>query len=308
MAVIRNPFTIVTDARIPDGRAHMSLPVKVQQVKEINQPASGRVEMLFFPGLNNALHIWETDNFENNNFIDPIASHAQTDENGVQTNASGQIIQWRTVSAGLRVSLVNNAVTNEGWFECARISLPKESEGWIHLNRTGYGGNPVGPINAATYAVATGDSNNFVPADRGALRNHPTYATGKLRDIDQVMFNLRATCDVHEFNTLKDGTSNNEPYRMVDEGYDAIWIKLHGVPAVTKILTNYVLNQEVVYDEAAELARAMTRFPMYAGLARMALKFRARGSTSAMDVDAPNPMTPMRTPRRKRQITPPPSL
>lgn len=307
MTIIRNPFSIVTDARIPDGRAHMSLPIKVQQVKDLPAPDTGVIECLFFPGLNNALHIFESGNFANNNFGVPIASHANTDTNGVQTNASGQIIQWRTVSAGLRISLVNNAITNEGWFECARISLPKESGKWIHLDRVGYDTNGA-VANPGGYFVSMGSADSFVPTDRGSLRNHPTYATGKLRDIDQVMFNLRATCDVHEFNTLKDGDSANEPYRFVDEGYDAIWIKMYGVTA-TRTLFNYVLNQEIVYDEAAELARAMTRFPMYANLARMALKFRARQNTSAMDVDSTAAIVspPRSTLRRRRTFKTSPS-
>lgn len=280
-ALIRNPFNLVTDGRIPDGRANLSLPVKVQQVQQVTMP-NDFMDVFFFPGLSNAISYWHNDNFSTQNAM-PIGSHGlASNAAGVQKNATGQIVQWRTVSAGLRLSLVNNAITNEGWFECARITLPKESAGW-DLSETFAAGN--------FYPKHVG-KNSFIPTDINSLKNHPSYATGKLRDIDHVLFNLRANADVHEFNTLKDGSSTNEAYRYVDEGFDAIWIRVHGVAGTTKLLFNYVLNQEIVYDEAAELARAMTGFPAYSAAAAAIRRYRQLQGTSAltipMQIDSPS--------------------
>jgi hypothetical protein len=278
LSLIRNPFISVADGRIPDGKAHLSLPVKVQQVGEQSVEAGNILEFLLFPGLNNALAI---NSFVTNGFYGaPVGAHAPANGSGQQSNTSGQIIQWRTVSAALRLSLVNNAVTNEGWFECARISLPKESDGW-QFTQSGPGGN-----NTSSHYVLPNSENIFVPTERAVLRNHPTYATGKLRDIDRVMFKLRSTADVHEFNTLKDGTSDNDSWRYVDEGFDAIWIRVHGLAGTTRLLYNYVLNQEVVYDEASELARAMTRFPTYPMIDRMIRRYRNRQTPSSMETDS----------------------
>lgn len=299
MKIVRNPFNVVTDARIPDGKCNMSLPVKVQAVQQIDFGGSETEhDFFFFPGLNAGLEHWDVSDFAGSHVVTPIDSHARASSTGAQSNAVGQIIQWRTVSAGLRLSLVNNAITNEGWFECARISLPKESDSWSFTQRID------GNFSSGNYYPGIDNADTFIPATRGSLRNHPTYATGKLRDIDQVMFNLKANADVHELNTLKDGSSNNEAYRFVDEGFDAIWIRVHGVGGQTKLLANYVLNQEIVYDEAAELARAMTGVSSLPYVASALRSYRNRRPGSALHV--PSDVMIISPPRRGvRRMGPP---
>lgn len=299
MRIIRNPFALVQDARIPDGRAHLSLPVKLQAVAEDQiDSTDGKYYLLFFPGLNNALYVHQGSGHKGL----PVGAHVYTDGQGAQQDTTGQVIQWRTVSAGLRISLINNATANEGWWEACRIALPKNDNSKYEYG-LGVAGDLADRTAGQDFVIPKPTSEtNALPLlikDVASLANHPSYCTGKLRDIDHVMFKLKATGDVHEFNNLNDGTSNNDVGNFVDQGFDAVFIKIHGVQGQTKLLINYVLNQEIVYDEGAELARAMTRYMPYPTIAQQLKAYRNRESAAAA-ADAVSRRVPLPTPQSGR--------
>lgn len=51
-------------------------------------------------------------------------------ETVIQPEENSRIDKWRLVSCGLKISCVNNAASNAGWYEAARITIPKNGQEW----------------------------------------------------------------------------------------------------------------------------------------------------------------------------------
>jgi hypothetical protein len=265
-------------------------------------------EFLFFPGLNNGL--LQVNALRTNTTTDendaaqnpqrglraacfPYVNHSRVSANvaddttpvyslGVQYNQqedAQKVNQWRIVSQGLKISLINNATSNQGWYEAVRITLPKESDQWnfnFPLDTRGpgdnqklYPGRPTGGCiggsvfqaqpTAAGGLLATGIAQlPHSPASLSDISVHPSYVTGKLRDIHKHIFTLRPNTDDHEFQSIADGDIRSNPSAFVDSSFDAIYIRLH-VTDESQFMLHWVSNQEVVYDENSTMARTATR-------------------------------------------------
>jgi hypothetical protein len=152
-----------------------------------------------------------------------------------------RIEKWRLVSSGLKLSCVNNAINNAGWYEATRITYPKDYKGWgmipcptgkyfsfgppstnapqvtnddrirfeqYYDNTRLYIGGPIvfktTTIDSLGVNPRTGQvSPPFVGPGTDMVQN-PTYTSGKLRDLHKIVFKLRPTSDEHDYKDVPD--------------------------------------------------------------------------------------------------------
>lgn len=245
--LIRNPFSITSYGRIPDGRCHMSDTVKAKAQKKWLQQA-GTIDIMFYPGVNNM----NTFQIGNGTQGMPLCGmHKMGNASGVQKDGN-QISQWRLVSAAMRITLINNSTNNAGYFETIRFTLPHE---WAAATWRQDGEGTPGEY----YSYFDRDNRFGSVNGPNAFVCDPTYTQGRLRDIDDCLFTLKPISDVRDLSTLKTGAQGNEAHRGIDPGFDCVWVRIHGVENVTEIITHTVGNFEVVYDQNALNASSMQK-------------------------------------------------
>lgn len=201
------------------------------------------------------------------------------------TNNNGGIVQfednysyWRLVSQGLRLSLLNPQEEDDGWWEAVRITEPLDTIDWGILT-TDNSGNTLRGAVVPRSALANYGSENYV--------NQNSYSTGLLRDLNSHVFKLNGLMDHHDFKQqmesieLQDldidvetsgaagtargfGAGRTDVERlinqMVDNGYDMVYIRIHGRAAgnPSRLHYNIVSNQEVVFPAGEREARFHT--------------------------------------------------
>jgi hypothetical protein len=156
--------------------------------------------------------------------------------------------QARIVGAGLRLTLINNADQNEGYWEAARV-----------------------PFNLSEFLGADGTTGVLaLPAfltGEMDLSNHATYQTGKLRDLHRYQFKLNSVDTEHVFSDFSDANVAPNTDVFLDQAWDMVLVKVHGRADATSpsvLMYESVSNQEVIYQENTALARLMTKSPRLA--------------------------------------------
>ena len=279
--------------KIPDGKAESSVGLHMQAVREaIGGAEDGEMNIVLFPGLGVCARIsgstavdtetamvdfpaWrDTSQYTGTDFVDHLSNF--------RIQRFNTLSKWRLVSSGLQMKLLNASEEDDGWWEAIRLHNDIESDDWClkaffppgvgdwsigsHLCRN----VPVGPIE-------TSDK---------------SYATGLLRDLGKVQFDLKPTYVDHEFITPAEAHNvrNGVAYadgsfampenpsdagfadgsdvlqRMVrdatDQSFDAILIKIHGRPntiSPTRLHCNFVSNYEAIYDRVTDLSLFHTK-------------------------------------------------
>lgn len=280
-----NPFAKVTvQPKIPDGKCDVSVGIPFQSRQELTMgdfnpagtpitvgPSNDLIQLLFYPGMENTLVAYGTQLPEPPKPQDfRFADHVTwNDADGVIRQESlDQVAEWRTVSAGLHISLVNNAEENDGWWEAIRFQGNRDATSWnFDLQR-----NIVVPISAGSITPVISSGNE---AEAGSLMvQNRSYSTGKLRDIHKVLFKLKANNTDHPFCKLRSqyivnatgeaaipgvNEQRNEMINaLVDPSYDMMVIRIHGRAAgatPTRIRVHTRSNQELMYREGSKLAR-----------------------------------------------------
>jgi hypothetical protein len=248
LAVYANPFsTACTSPRIPDNKVYSSCGVRVQAVGEFTNDTTAPMEMLLFPGLNNSF--FATSCIGGVNGALPFTNHGKFSLALVQDPASS-VHKWRQVSCGMKVTLVNNSDENDGWFEAIRVQGSDSSGFGVQPQLAGPdgfvgspGGVPVMP------AINVGITN---------LVEHPTYITGKLRDIHKYMFQLNPQGSDHEFQIIARPPDVTIAQLLDNENFDMIYLRVWGragASTPTRLMVHVVSNQELIYDEASSMVR-----------------------------------------------------
>jgi hypothetical protein len=309
LEVFHDPFSVATSQpKIPDGKAVHSLGQSNQSVGEFrNNTGNDVMHVILFAGQNAGLVVGDNDDFLGTRnyrvfgYEDaggPDWSRFET----INSDAKQEIFNtdgyasWRIVSQGLRLSLLNAAEEDDGWFEAVRITDAKNARGWSlttienSTDRTNRG-----TFAPTVYATSTSQGANI----RGReLANEPSYVTGLLRDLKHFQFELHGVLDHHDFTQMSrrlnlwdetlDGTdvdppdvttnyqttfpedASSEVYRLMDEyvdkGYDMIYIRLHcrtndaAQPTLngSQIHYNLVSNQEIIYQGNVRDSRYMS--------------------------------------------------
>jgi hypothetical protein len=220
LAVLKNPFSNATQhPKIPDGKAQSSLSRRMRTTKEIqsvsilDQTAPIHIVMLPILGCPVIAFTCEPEApFKAKHkpfFFDGAKlgyKYGERRSTGTADAPSlfwrfnnSEISQWRIVSEGLRLQLMNTVEENDGWYEACRFN-PRE---WI----SDYAIMPQKPSGdytddaAAVISFATDVANSSLQLlpDEGMISGYlgntnlatqPGYETGLLKDIHKKMFHL----------------------------------------------------------------------------------------------------------------------
>ena len=219
-----NPFAATASAaKIPDGKALVSSSQRFQTRSELQIGASGQMDVILFPGLNNCVTIFGGVNnaaaaeninmaFGNHGFFQQTGNPATL----TQPNAT-KIERWRTVCAGLSLKVVNASDDNNGWFEAVRFTRASNDR-FPFINAGGTGNVFPGTVNAAQFTqIFTAGSN---------LVENPTYSTGTIRELNATLFRLMPQMESREFQSVGTEAVGTSP--LVDGSFDLIFIRIHG--------------------------------------------------------------------------------
>jgi len=295
LAIYANPFSLSSgQPKIPDGKAVMSIGAKLQVSAQLNNTQAGDdiLHVLLYPGLTQGMVVWgDTAQLGTRGFTAyGYNNHTTYDLSGVASGSNGNIDandninEWRIVSQGLKLSLLNTDEENDGWFECIRYKDSfKASENAF------YSGDNLQQTTAAVYGPDIQFGQSLANKN---LVNSPTYVSGTLNDIHKYQFSLQAQTEDHNFMRLperwymENGIDNgviggiNEYVNLqadtaqchsiqkslVDQAYDAVYIRIHcrantGTSSNTgsKLLAHLISNQELVYDEDQNEHKFMTQ-------------------------------------------------
>lgn len=217
----------------------------------------------------------------------------------IEQSRSTAIAKWRPVSYGMHISLVNNADENDGWWEAIRVSLSNETDSYsVPVAANGAAQPPDNTANEVAISVihkmpdlkssqmlanqsySTGklrDIHQVLFCLNPEMKEHAfndvplrTQVTSVLPETDsnQIPVAYKST-DMLPAETPVIGRTSTLPNvraqdsvmdAFVDTSYDAIFVRIHGRPAVggrsaSRFTVHTVQNQELVYDENSENAK-----------------------------------------------------
>lgn len=232
----------VSQPKLLDGKVSRSSGIRLRATGEITCNSTGSTYIALIPGISNVI-CWRVDSdpLIPEETPTPFQGHLDTETD--RENVKGV----RTVGTALRMSLVNSADQNEGYWEAARIPTSA-----LDFSFTETSPGPPAVTNSAVY-MSMGDID---------LSNYQTYLTGKLRDIHRFQFKLNAIDNDINFSRIL--TEPPSVDQFVSEQWDTVIIKIHGrveVGAPSMIMYDCISCQEVIYKENTALARLMTTSP-----------------------------------------------
>lgn len=314
LAMFHNPFSRATkQPKIPDGKATESLGFQTQAVGEMTvDPDLTRVgpydyqgvgHILLFPGQNSGMVftgfreaqvpevVLNATNADGCYTVPFVGSNAtewfQVGEAGGPVIKQDRYAFWRTVSQGLKLSLLNTDEENDGWWEAVRITEPM-NPGEFRLMTTARSNN----TNSDGTIVPVTRLTNYT--DR-QLVNENSYTTGLLKDLGKHVFSLHGLKDEHDLTQQQDtyrldaddidgvettkngapsvafqiGSSNvtNFINMNIDKSHDMIYIRIHGrkgeqggnPSTPTRLHYNVVSNQEIIFGNEERESRFHTR-------------------------------------------------
>jgi len=231
MSSIFNPFSIRNNQpKWPDGLASYSIGRKNQYTSEVY---GKDLVFAFFPGLLNWCQVYYWD--EDANVFHLVSNHHKYDNvdlmyefsNDLGTGTNDNHVwrnvnidpkyyeSWRPVSLGLRIECVNNDEDNDGWFEAIRTNRDtyRHRLGIIKAGTGGLNDTTLKSANTAPTSYehtdlyhgmmypATMTVQEWYSARNWAL--HPSYSSGKLKDIGDYIFTLNQTTNDNEFIKLR---------------------------------------------------------------------------------------------------------
>lgn len=314
-AVMRNPFsTLTTSPKIPDGSVNASLTMRDCVSSQYNSKR-GQMTFVLYPGFHAHLAVIQGDG------VDTVVYNNHTSEGNRRTtnktnhpdqNPKSTLIelenspecpnQWRVVSQGLRLTLLNSSLNNDGYFEAIRLNptyddndfsisaiaaadhrIQAGEQVYITPNVLSFENRIANPTAVSTGTSITSDSAGTQSKGKN-WANHPSYITGRLRDLHKYTFLLKSQKDEHEFVKLEEienivldstipGSSNDnlhahsEIYRnangssfgYVDKSMDVVLIRvLARFGDEFYIHANSVQYTEGVYDNSSVYSKFMT--------------------------------------------------
>lgn len=228
--------------KLLDGKVARSSGIRLRATGEITANGAGSTYIALIPGVSNVL-CWRVDNDQTVPEVtpNPFQGHVDT------VNDRANVKCVRNVGTALRLSLVNSADQNEGYWEAARI--PTNAMDFR------FAATPGGEPDAVSSAV-------YMPLGELDLSNYQTYLTGKLRDIHRYQFKLNAIDNDIDFAKIREEPPAIQDF--VSEAWDTIIIKIHGrveIGAPSMLMYDCISSQEVIYRENTALARLMTHTP-----------------------------------------------
>jgi len=291
-AVVRNPFSTATAApKLMDHKALRSLGMRRNLVKSYDFGAENDYDIILSPILDSPMYIrsaantaagdvtakaggdipvFGTDvNLMSWKKMDP-AVEPKTD---VGQDTKTEVSKWRMVSQGMKITLVNSADDNDGWFEAFPFT-PNFGFPAIRHTTTRAG------IDALTKDTPVGMS-AFPPGEYGlndktelngwSAADKQGYITGKLRNINKYIFANKRNNRDHEFVEVPTAAIYEQiPTFLADKNMTCWYIRIHGrkEPATasdcckaTKLMVHVAQNIEYIPGEQNVLNRYATKAP-----------------------------------------------
>lgn len=292
LTMYHDPFSRATkQPKIPDGKVTESLGFQTQAVLEtvaVNG-GDGILHFLLYPGTDAGLVI-SGDALSGGAFVTPANQNnvvAFTGSNGVDWSAisstGGDVTdldkyaQWRTVSAGLRLSLLNPQEEDDGWWEACRVIEANDPLDYDLTSKNSTANRSANGTIAPTRLLQNLKGKNLV--------NERSYATGLLRDVKNHVFSLHGIKDEHDFKepqttftftdadilaynpvdivgSFASGSANAMDYinQRIDPSYDMIYVRCYGRNAgnLSRLHCNVVSNQEITFSNEERESRFHT--------------------------------------------------
>lgn len=202
-----DPFDkAISQPKLLDGKVPQSSGIRLRATGEITCNSTGSTYIALIPGHSNVI-CWRVDNDPLVPEVTPVPFQGHLDTLSDRENVKAV----RTVGVALRLSLVNSADQNEGYWEAARIPTSA-----LDFNFTTTDPGPPAVTNTSAY-MTLGSLD---------LSNYQTYLTGKLRDIHRYQFKLNAIDNDINFSRIL--TEPPQVDQFVSEQWDTIIIKVHG--------------------------------------------------------------------------------
>lgn len=296
-AVIRNPFsTAVAHAKIPDGSVALSTTCRYS-ISDTITDSNGSLTILlaggFYSGLtaqfSNIVASAPVENQQTFGFAVP--SRGVTINGNTYTQQLSVPNQYRIVSQGMRLSLINNSQDNDGWFEAIRCTPSNSYSDWgVSSEGAQIVKNPIVIAPSINRYEGTGAANDSLYTTSNWAMN-PSYIAGKARDLHKHNFILhrQENNDFIEIpqectllsqaigttapqivaatgGTIPFAATNNISPWWVDKQMDSILIRIRsntaGANAGNMVFhVHMVQHVEECYDERSDLFRFMTKCP-----------------------------------------------
>lgn len=247
---ILNPFNrTVQQPKLLDGKVARSSGIRLRTTGEIICNSTEPTYIAIVPGFSNII-CWRATAVGSASGVDSDERTPPPFQGHLEVNSNRAIVKaTRTVAAGVRLSLVNSATQNEGYWEAARILTdnheyrPHREDGVI---------DPNAPTNTTTYKML----------EEIDISHHDSYQSGKLHNLNTMEFNLNPIDDNIEFSKIETVNDSGDPIeQFMSEKWDTILIKIHGRPDANSpsvIKFDCMSCQEVLYKENTTPARQMT--------------------------------------------------
>lgn len=224
-----------------------------------------------------------------------------------QWNREGQINQWRVVSQGMRLDLINTNFQNDGYFKAWRVNQFPGYNDICLRQRSTFEWDCVPSVSFW---------NKYLSAGVVDYTDLPGFVAGSLNNISKYEFQLRPKTNNRDFLCLEDNyttsgltntyggkqyhTTNfgpdqneggwNEMSRdMFDRSMDVVIVEVTAGTSGSQLLVNTVQNQEVMYQPGTSLARFQDESPgdvnmhnaVHTNLARNVNAAQGRSTTGA---------------------------
>lgn len=292
-AVIRNPFsTAVANAKIPDGSVALSTSCRYSVSTTVSD-VDGSIDLLLTGGLYSGLTVLTSpaaSTNKQNNFTfgtnSRVFTNTRSGEVNTITQSAGMPNQYRVVSQGLRISLINNSQDNDGWFEAIRCTPSNSNSDWGLVEAQGTPAEPltIAPVLNRYEGSGSVDSSLFNITQTNWAMN-PSYIAGKARDLSKHNFILHRqennnfieipqVCDLVTEAPVASPTFSPRPFTAandmspwwVDKQMDSILIRIRANAAGTTngnivLHLHMVQHVEECYDERSDVFRFMSKCP-----------------------------------------------
>lgn len=260
LAVMRNPFsTATTTPKVCDGKIGHSVGVREASAQAVASDA-GVLHYILYPGL--GAGVVTIANIAGNatstpprqQFIaingDELTSLSLVEADKKDLKKLSAPDRWRIVSQGLRLTPINNSENNNGWFEAIRVPFAFDEASLANGGVNNTASPPV--IVSAAVSPTLGFEGNILTSN--AWAKHPSYVTGRLRNLEKHMFYLQPNSD-REF-VLNTGSITTQ----VDPNFDVVLIRIVASPSNAdgvklNILQHCVQNFEFLFDAKNERSR-----------------------------------------------------
>lgn len=288
LSFYRNPFLNYGIPKIPDGKGVMSTGRKFHSIHSFSSDPANPTLLLVFPGLMSG--VWVENPYTGG--LREVTYPVQTSFTGVYVDPNYTLNQdaniplekWRLVSQGVKITLTNNMMDNDGWWECCHVSCPNENNAY----KSAVFGSAVHFVPRVS-AIPGADYSTQWTANNG-------YRSGKLRAIDRERFVLQPEDKMHPWRNIRsstiwpngsnlntDGTAvtndsgaDDVVNSHVDRSFDCILIRIWGRNTTqvstdglrTQLIVHVHANHEQVFTQGSLGATYHTRSRYSSGVAR----------------------------------------